>query len=267
MGFGPPPGEPSAKLAQARAASLVVGHHRAEGRPEPVEAYAADALADLAAAATAATTDDEDELHGHAPCDAAAAVDNNLGVVSCGPATAGTGDTDRATTVRSRRARRALFKVICRVDLGAWLRGYPVAGEVAELVGFGPVAVSAIRDMIDSGDAFLAAVATKGQDVVSVVHLGRRPTATQQTALEWLSPACTVEGCPTQAHLEIDHRVDWAKTHFTVLDLLDRLCVFHHKLKTHDGWALIDGRGKRAFVAPDDPRHPQRPPPPNHADG
>src|SRR5579859_2857641 len=63
---------------------------RAEGRREPLEAYAADALADLAAAATAAPTDD-DERHSPAPADAG-----------------------RATPVRSRRARRAVFKVICR---------------------------------------------------------------------------------------------------------------------------------------------------------
>ncbi len=79
-----------------------------------------------------------------------------------------------------------------RVDLSALLRGHPVSGELAELVGFGPVAVSVIRDMIDSGDPFLTAVATKGVDVVSVAHLGRRPTAHQQTALEWLYPTCAV---------------------------------------------------------------------------
>ncbi len=57
----------------------------------------------------------------------------------------------------------------------------------------------------------------------------------------------------------MDHRVDWAKSHITVLDLLDRLCGHHHGLKTHEGWALVEGRGKRAFVAPDDPRHPGHP--------
>src|SRR5579859_3154398 len=201
---------------------------RAEGRREPVEAYAADALADLAAAAT------------------------------------GAGDTTTAATdgtgVPSRRARRAGIdiKVIVRADLAAMLRGYPIAGEVCEVVGFGPVAVSAVRDLIDTGDPFLAALATDGDAIVGVAHLGRRATANQRTALEWLYPACAVEGCPTQAHLEIDHRVDWAKTHLTVFDLLDRLCSFHHDLKTHDGWALVDGRGKRAFVAPHDPRHPHR---------
>ena len=27
--------------------------------------------------------------------------------------------------------------------------------------------------------------------------------------------------------------------------------------KSLDGWALVEGRGKRAFVPPDDPRHPR----------
>jgi hypothetical protein len=131
--------------------------------------------------------------------------------------------------------------------------GYPLSGETCELVGYGPVAVSAIRDMIDSGDPFLAAVVTKGQDIVGVAHLGRRANAAQQTALEWLYPECAVLGCPTQTFLENDHREDWAKTHLTVLD---RLCGHHHELKTHHGWALVKGTGKRAFVPPDDPRHP-----------
>ena len=31
-----------------------------------------------------------------------------------------------------------------------------------------------------------------------------------------------------------------------------------YDLKTIDNWALVPGRGKRAFVPPDDPRHPQK---------
>ncbi|MDQ6837443.1 MAG: hypothetical protein M3137_03645 [Actinomycetota bacterium] len=64
---------------------------------------------------------------------------------------------------------------------------------MAELVGYGPVAISVIRDMIDTGDPFLTAVATRDVDVVGVAHLGRRPTAHQRTALEWLYPTCAVE--------------------------------------------------------------------------
>jgi hypothetical protein len=184
---------------------------RAEGRREGSEAYAADALAELAR----------------------------------------TGGAGGGQPARSRP------KIIVRVDLPALLRGRAVDGELCEVAGFGPVAVSAVRDLIDTADPFLAAVVTKGRAVVGVAHLGRRPNALQQTALEWLYPTCAVEGCSARTWLENDHRVDWAKSRVTVLDLLDRLCSHHHDLKSLDGWALVHGRGKRAFVPPDDPRHPR----------
>ncbi len=149
-------------------------------------------------------------------------------------------------------------KILARVDLAALLRGYSVEEETCELAGFGPVAVSALRDLIDTGDPFLAAVVTKGEDVVGVAHMGRRPTARQRSALEWLYPTCAVEGCNALTFLEFDHRDDWSKTHMTVFDLLDRLCRHHHDRKTRNGWALVEGRGKRAFVPADHPRHPRQ---------
>jgi hypothetical protein len=153
-------------------------------------------------------------------------------------------------------------KILARVDLAALLRGYPVEDETCELAGNGPVAVSAVRDLIDTGDPFLAAVVTKGKEVVGVAHLGRRPTARQCSALVWLYPTCAAEGCNALTFLEYDHRDDWANSHRTVFDLLDRLCSHHHDRKTRDGWALVEGRGKRAFVPPDDPRHPRQHDPP-----
>ena len=153
----------------------------------------------------------------------------------------------------------ARAKIIVRVDLPALLRGQVGPSECCEIAGFGPIAASAVRDLIDTGDPFLAAVVTKGKEVVGVAHLGRRASAHQQSALEWLYPTCAAEGCSSVAWLENDHRVDWAASHTTVLDLLDRLCSHHHDLKTIDNWALVPGRGKRAFVPPDDPRHPRQP--------
>jgi Domain of unknown function (DUF222) len=185
---------------------------RKQGRREPIEAYAADALAELARRA----------------------------------------DGKIAGWKLSRRA-----KILARVDLAALLQGYPVGDEVCELAGYGPGAVSAIRDLLDTEDPFLAAVVTKGKDVVGVAHLGRRPNAQQQSALEWLYPTCAADGCNSLAFLETDHREDWAKTHTTVFELLDRFCTHHHDLKTSEGWGLVEGRGKRAFVPPDDPRHPR----------
>jgi Domain of unknown function (DUF222) len=185
---------------------------RKQDRREPIEAYAADALAELARRA----------------------------------------DTGNTSGNPSRRT-----KILARVDLLALLRGYPVGDETCELAGYGPVAVSAVRDLLDTADPFLAAVVTKGKEVVGVAHLGRRPNAHQQSGLEWLYPTCAAEGCNSLAFLETDHREDWAQTHTTVFELLDRFCPHHHDLKTNDGWALVEGRGKRAFVPPDDPRHPR----------
>jgi hypothetical protein len=151
-------------------------------------------------------------------------------------------------------------KVIVRVDLDALLRGYPVDGEICDIAG-APVATSAVEDIVTSGNTFLAAVITKGDAITGVLHAGRAPSAKQQTALEWLYPSCAAEGCSQSAHLQRDHREDWAKTKVTVLDLLDLLCRHHHGLKTTKGWGLVEGKGKRAFVAPDDVRHPQHAPP------
>ena len=191
---------------------------RARQRREPVVAYAADALVEAVCAKAG-----------------------------------GEAQGDRSATP----PRRGRAKVIVRIDLPALLRGYPVEGETTEIAGYGPVAVSAVRDLIATGDAFLAAVVTAGEAVVGVAHLRRRPRAVQQTALEWLYPTCAVEGCTATTWLENDHRVDWAQTRLTVFDLLDRLCTHHHDLKTRQGWALVEGRGKRAFVSPQDPLHPR----------
>jgi hypothetical protein len=160
---------------------------------------------------------------------------------------------------RERRPRRRLgaaVKLLVRIDYDAWLRGVAAEGETCELVGYGPVAVSAVRQLVETGDPFVAAVLTRGKALVGVAHLGRQPNSYQRSALEWLYPSCAVQNCQTQAHLQADHRIDWARTHYTVLDLLDLLCWYHHGLKTRENWALVEGTGKRDFVPPSDARHP-----------
>ena len=153
----------------------------------------------------------------------------------------------------------ATSEIMVRVDHSTMVRGHAVEGETCEIAGFGTVPPQVIYDMMDSGDPFLKCIVTKGKDVIGVGHLGRRPNAYQQSALDWMFPTCAAEGCGTRADfLQTDHRDDWAKTHVTILDFLDRLCRHHHGLKTHQVWALIEGRGKRPFVPPDDPRHPGR---------
>jgi hypothetical protein len=166
------------------------------------------------------------------------------------------------------RSRRGADKIIVRIDWDAFVRGWPADGEMCEIAGLGPIPVSLVREMAASGDPFLAAVVTRGTDVATVAHLGRRATAAQRTALQWREPTCDVEGCAS-TWLEIDHRDDWAATRITALWLTDRKCGHHHDLKTYHGWASVPGVGKRPFVPPGHPDHPGHPhtrPPPNGDD-
>ena len=225
---------------------------RSEPRRERIDAYRADALVEMArgfgvgvdpvgyepAAEEAATGDDPEG-------------NKDFGTEDPSPTTQPSSSPNRPPFSSTRP------KVIVRIDLDALLRGYRIEGEVCEIAGFGPIAVSAVEEMVNSGDPFLAAVVARGEAVTGVVHLGRRPNARQITALQWLYPTCAVKGCSATTHLEYDHRRDWAATRFTLVDLLDRLCTFHHDRKSKEGWMLVEGKGKRAFVAPSDPRHPK----------
>jgi hypothetical protein len=128
-------------------------------------------------------------------------------------------------------------KVIIRADLAALDRGRPEPGELCEIAGQGPVPVADVWRMIDGG-AFIAGILTAGTDILKVHHLGRRPTVLQRTILEWETAGiCIVEGC-TRPVAEIDHVEDWAHTHITQLRDLAGLCRHHHQLKTHHGYTL-----------------------------
>ena len=172
------------------------------------------------------------------------------------PALAGS-PPPRGKPKRPKKLAGSPLKVMIRVDLDALLRGVPLEGELCEITGYGPVPVSVIEDLMATENPFIVGLLTKGQAVVGVYHHGRHPNAYQRSALDFLYPICAVEGCSSRAGLQYDHREDFSKTKITAFDLLDRLCRHHHDRKTRQGWALVEGSGKRAFVPPDDPRHPR----------
>jgi hypothetical protein len=147
------------------------------------------------------------------------------------------------------------YRALVRVDLEALTRGATEGEERCEVTGIGPIPVRVARQVL--GDAIVDLLVTRGRDVATVVHLGRGPTATQKLALLWSQPTCSRQGCEQLwTFTEVDHRVPWADTHQTVLDGLDRLCRHDHRLKTHDGWALVAGTGVRPMVPPGHPDHP-----------
>jgi hypothetical protein len=196
---------------------------RAEGRHEPREAYAFDALIELARRATRTSAEPEPEA---APT--------------------------------TKQASPAKYLAIIRIDDTALRRGAVEGEETCEIRGVGPVPVSVARKLL--GDAVLKLVVTKGVDVANVTHLGRSATVAQQVALWWRSPTCTNLGCNRTQFLENDHRNEWHTCHETREDNLDPLCNHDHDLKTNHGWALIEGTGKRPLVPPHDPRHPKNKP-------
>ena len=159
------------------------------------------------------------------------------------------------------------MKMIVRVDLTALDRGQVAPGEVCEIAGQGPIPVADAWRMID-GDAFVAAVTTNGTEIDKVIHLGRRPTVLQKTALEWFSAGeCSTDGCTTPARIEIDHVADWADTKITTgSPTWPSPCGHCHDLKTHHGYTFGPRlpNGKRRLIPPDEsppgaPTHRQRP--------
>ena len=100
-------------------------------------------------------------------------------------------------------------------------------------------------------------MATHGVDVASLVHTGRRPTAAQVTAIEWISGGQSqIRGSTGgTGRLEIDHEPPWEQTHRTVLAELTLATGHEHDLKTHQGWILgpLGPDGKRDLTPPPPP--------------
>jgi hypothetical protein len=146
--------------------------------------------------------------------------------------------------------RGADAKIIVRVDHAVLLRGRAEQGETCEIAGLGPVPVSTVWEWM--GDAFIAAVLTKGTEVSKVVHLGRRFTAEQRTALQWQDPVCARRGCNNRLHLEYDHFDEWSKTKQTCTKSGKRFCEPCHQLKSI-GWHVSapGPDGQCDFTPPD----------------
>ena len=121
-------------------------------------------------------------------------------------------------------------ETILLVNLESLHRGSVEPGEDCEIPGVGPVPVAVARELL--GDSLLKLVIRDGQDIRTVVHLGRHPTAAQQTALYVRERGRCARPTCDRPIAEIDHTEDWSRTHQTTLDQLAGLCRPDHALKT-----------------------------------
>ncbi|MDE3085882.1 MAG: HNH endonuclease, partial [Acidobacteriota bacterium] len=161
-----------------------------------------------------------------------------------------TGDERRATFAGTEGGRARRPGVVYHVHLESLRRGEVRPGELCEVPGVGPVPIRVLTGLL--GDATARLVIRDGVDVTTVAHLGRTVPAPVETALEARDPTCVVPNCTVALSLEIDHwRIPFAEGGPSELWNLCRLCRFHHRLKTYDGFRLVGGPGNWEWLPPD----------------
>lgn len=171
------------------------------------------------------------------------------------PASAGTGGPKL-------RAKDAAVRVtvFVHVDVAAWERGNAEPGERCEIAGVGPTTVAAARRLAAQPGGALKIAIRNGGNLTGVVNTGRYVPALITAALEARDETCAVKGCTRRRGLERDHRTEYARGGETSLRNLQRICAYHHYLKTHLGWRMI-GEPPECRMIPPGARVSARPPP------
>src|SRR6202020_2831024 len=108
-----------------------------------------------------------------------------------------------ASTQRRRRKKLAgsPARIMIRVDLDTLLRGIPLEGELCEIIGYGPIPVSVIKQLATQ-NPFIAGILTKTTHLLGVYHHRRHPNTHQKTALDFLYPTCAAAGCTARTGLQ-----------------------------------------------------------------
>ncbi len=220
------------KAAIAHYQAKIFDTARRQGRRDPFEAYAADALVGLARAAMGQT----DATPKRVPTKVIIRIDHTAlrrGHVEAGEVCdiSGTGPIP-VPRVQDILADGDAFTAVVVTDQ---------TGQFTTVAHVGRRPVTDPANLFDT-------LADRGHDVTGAHH-SRAPDAHQRSALDWTNSTCTVEGCDLPRQ-EIDHRVDWARQHRTQLDELDGLCRHHHALKTRQNYQLAPGTGRRPMLAP-----------------
>ena len=144
-------------------------------------------------------------------------------------------------------------------DAAAIERGSVEPGERCEIVGVGPVSVTAARALLT--DARVVTMLRDGDNIAAVSSPNRTIPAALRRWLETTYPNCAVTGCDVDQGLEIDHIVAYSEVHETRRDNTWRVCPYHHDLKTYFGWKVAGAPGTWELVPPEGANGDPDPPP------
>jgi len=135
------------------------------------------------------------------------------------------------------------------MDAGVEEQGYATRGQRCEIPGFGPIPVTIAKQLLKT-----AKVRMVPADPALLPDYSTDRRYYPPWLLAWLEqhyPVCGVKGCDADFHLEIDHVVPKSEGGLTEIPNLWRICWYHHRLKTNEGWKVTGDTHDWDLVPPD----------------
>jgi hypothetical protein len=140
------------------------------------------------------------------------------------------------------------------VDADAIAAGHANRGQRCEIPGIGPIPVTIAKQMLATAKVRAVPVDPAQLPEYSTDRRYYPPWLTAW--LEQRYPVCGVPGCDVDFHLEIDHVVPKAEGGRTEQNNLWRICWYHHRLKTNEGWTVTGEPHDWDLVPPRGPDPP-----------
>ena len=246
-GFAPQDWAPFASLLQG-ATDHEFRRARRDGRREPVQAYAADALLRLLTPAAAPAPQPVGGSDLRPPADLADGA-QHPGHRARGCSRTRTSRASRTGSLirRSRRRSSPRQRSWCWWTRPLLRRGHRLGGERCEIAGVGTVSVGWVRELLP--DAISHALVHDGTEILGYASATRSIRKAVHLAVKARDWRCVVRGCGRARRLQRDHRHDYALGGSGSSDNLNLLCAFHHHQKTCEG-AKLDKVGDEYHWTP-----------------
>ena len=134
------------------------------------------------------------------------------------------------------------------VDYAPLARGHLLPGETCEIPGVGPVDLEYALSILDTSS--LQFIIKNGKDIKTVTSFSRSVAKPIRSAIKARGQKCSVPGCDNDRYLQLDHSMPFADGNPMTVDNGTTLCTAHHRMKTNQGWRLVDDSGKLEWCSP-----------------